>query len=143
MNRILATALVLASTLVIARTASAQEHRVKAVVPFYFTVGNFTLPPGTYTIDSAASSPDVLVLRNLDKGMKVVAMGRSNQGNPERVSALVFRKYGAQYFLRQIRTEGASINVDFSATKAEKRARERIEMAGRFVDDPVLVALNQ
>ena len=143
MNRILAIALIFASTLFVAGTSSAQEHRVKVTVPFYFTVGDFTVPAGTYMIDSAANAPDVLVLWNLQKGIKVVTTGRPNQSNPERISALVFHKYGNQYYLSQIRTEGASINVDFSATKAEKMARARIEMAGRFVDDPVLIALNQ
>ena len=67
MNRMLAIALVLASTLIAAGTSSAQEHRVKVTVPFYFTIGDFTVPAGTYMIDSAASSPDVLVLREPDE----------------------------------------------------------------------------
>jgi hypothetical protein len=142
MKRILAIALVLISTLVVG-TSSAQEHRVKAIVPFYFTVGDFTLPPGTYTISSAANSSDVLVLRNLDKDIKIVATGRSNQSNPQRVSVLVLHKYGNQYFLSQIRSEGASINVDFPTTKAEKRAWTQFTVAGRFVDDHVLIALNR
>jgi hypothetical protein len=143
MKRILAIALVLASTLVVAGTSSAQDHRVKATVPFRFTVEDFTLPPGTYTIDSAANSPDVLVLRNLEKDIKIVSMGRANQSNPQRVSALVFHKYGTQYFLSQIRSEGASINIDLSATKAEKMARTQVLVAGLSVDDRVLIALNR
>jgi hypothetical protein len=148
MKRILAIALVLASTLVVAGASSAQEHRVKATVPFNFTVGDFTVPAGTYTVDSTAISPDVLVLRNVDKDIKIVTTGRSNQSNPQRVSALVFHKYGNQYFLSQIRSEGASINVDFPVTKAEKRAWTRVtwtqaKLAEPIVSDPVLIALNQ
>ena len=59
MQRILAIALVLVSTLFVAGTSSAQEHRVKATVPFSFTVGDFTLPAGTYTIGSSANSPEI------------------------------------------------------------------------------------
>lgn len=143
MKRILAIALVLVSTLFVTGTSPAQQHRVKVTVPFSFTVGDFTLPAGTYTIDSAANAPDVLVLRNLIKDVKIVASGRSNQSNPQRISALVFHHYGNQYFLSQIRTEGASINVDFSTTKAEKRARAQYTIAGRTVDAPVLIALNR
>lgn len=143
MKRILAIALVFASTLFILGTSSAQQHRVKATVPFDFTIGDFTAPAGTYTIDSAANSPDVLVLRNLAGDIKIVATGRPNQSNPERVSVLVFHKYGNHYFLSQIRSEGASLNVDFLATSAEKRARARYTVAGRLVDDPVLIALNR
>lgn len=143
MKRILAIALVLSSTQFVAGTASAQQYRVKATVPFSFAVGDFTVPAGTYTIDSTWNSPDVLVLRNWDKDVKIVATGRANQSNPGRVSALVFHKYGTQYFLSQIRSEGASINIDFTATKAEKMARARVQVAGRSVDDSVLIALNQ
>jgi len=143
MKRILALALVLVSTLFVAGTSSAQEHQVKAFVPFGFTVGDFTVPAGTYTIDSAANSPDVLVLTNWDKGAKVTITGRANQGNPQRISALVFHHYGDQYFLSQIRSEGASINVDLSVTKAEKKAWGQFTVAGRVVNDPVLIALNR
>jgi hypothetical protein len=140
MKRILAIALVLASTLVVAGTSSAQEHRVKATVPFSFTVGD--------TIGSSANSPDVLVLRNLVKDIKVVTTGRSNQSNPQGIDALVFHMYGGHYFLSQIRSEGASMNIDFSATKAEKRAWTQVtwtqsKLAEPIVNAPVLIALNQ
>jgi hypothetical protein len=148
MKRILAIALVLASTFVVAGTSSAQQHRVKATVPFNFTVGDFTLPPGTYTIDSTWNSPDVLVLRNWDTGIKVVTTGRSNQSNPQGVNALVFHHYGNQYYLSQICSEGASMNIDFSATKAEKKAWSLVtwtqaQLGEPIVNDRVLIALNQ
>jgi hypothetical protein len=143
MQRILAIALVLVSTLFVAGTSSAQEHRVKATVPFSFTVGDFTLPAGTYTIGSSANSPDVLVLRNLEKNIKIVTTGRSNQSNPQNIDALVFHTCGNKYFLSQIRSEGASINIDFSATRAEKRAWTQYTVARRLVDAPVLIALNR
>ena len=57
MNRILSIALVLASTLAAAGTSSAQDHKVKATVPFNFTVGDKTVPAGTYTISSSPNSP--------------------------------------------------------------------------------------
>src|ERR1017187_2201006 len=148
MKRILAIALVLVSTLVVAGTSSAQEHRVKVRVPFCFTIGHRTLPAGTYTIVSTANSPDVLVLRNWEKDIQVVATGRSNQSNPQRLDALVFHQYGNHYFLSQIRSEGASMNIDFSTTKAEKRAwtqvsRTQSKLAEPIVNAPVLIALNQ
>lgn len=147
MKRIFAIALVLVSTFAVTGTSSAQDHRVKATVPFYFTVGDFTLPPGTYTIGSAANSPDVLILRNLEKGIKVVSIGRANQGNPQRLDALVFNHYGDQYFLSQIRSDGTAMNVDFSPTKAEKIAWTRItwtqaQLGKPSVNAPVLIALN-
>lgn len=148
MKRILTIAFVLVSTLIAAGTSWGQNHRVKATVPFRFTVGDFTLPAGTYTIDSAANSPDVLVLRNLQKGIQIVATGRSNESNPQRLDALVFNHYGGQYFLSQIRSDGAAMNVDFSASKAERLAWTRVtwiqaQSGNPVANAPVLIALSR
>jgi len=147
MKNILAIALVLASTLTAAATASAQDRRIQATVPFSFTVGSTTLPAGTYTIGSNASTPDVLNVSNWQKGVSILTAGRANQSNPERADVLVFHKYGDQYFLSQIRTDGASMNVDLTPSKAEAKARKQSEEAGsveaRVVSAPVLIALNQ
>jgi hypothetical protein len=82
------------------------------------------------------------------KDIKVVTTGRSNQSNPQGIDALVFHMYGGHYFLSQIRSEGASMNIDFSATKAEKRAWTQVtwtqsKLAEPIVNAPVLIALNQ
>jgi hypothetical protein len=149
MKNILAIALVLASTLATAGTLSAQDHRIQANVPFSFTVGDQILPAGTYTIGSNPSTPDVLTLTNWEKNVNVITIGRANQSNPERANSLVFHKYGDRYFLSQIRSEGASVNVDLTATKAEKRARDQAQEAARTeeaqapVSAPVLIALNR
>jgi hypothetical protein len=143
MKRILATALVIASTLVAAGASFAQDQQLKATVPFNFTVGDSTLPAGTYTVGANTYSPDVLALRNREKHINILTIGRSDESNPRKVDVLVFHKYGNQYFLSQIRSEGASLNIDFTVTKAEKRARTQVEEAGLSVNDPVLIALNQ
>jgi hypothetical protein len=142
MKRILAIALVLASTLVATGISSAQDNRLQATVPFSFTVGGNTLPAGTYTIGTAAGGSDILTLNNWQKGVNILAVGQPDSYNPKKANVLVFHKYGNQYFLSEIRSEGASMNIDFAVTKAEKKARTQVEEAGRFVDDPVLVALN-
>jgi hypothetical protein len=143
MNRILSIALVLASTLAAAGTSSAQDHQVKATVPFNFTVGDSTVPAGTYIISSSPNSPYLLSLQSWEKHVNILAMGQTEDSNPKRANVLVFHKYGDQYFLSQIRSDGgASMNIDFSPTKAEKKARTQVEEAGRYVNDPVLIALN-
>ncbi len=142
MNRILSIVLVLASTLAAAGSSSAQEMVVKATVPFNFTVRDHTLPAGTYRISSPFNSANVLALSNRDKNAYLLTMGRAYQANPKHADVLVFHKYGNQYFLSQIRSKQGSINIDLPVTKAEKRVRTQVEEAGRFVDDPVLIALN-
>jgi hypothetical protein len=141
MKNVTAIALFIASTFIAAGSAPAQDHLVKAAVPFSFTVGDQTLPSGTYTIDSRMTSPNLLAIRNWDKKINILTMGHSDQSDPRSENTLVFHKCGDQYFLSDIHSEGASINVHFPTTKAEKRARAEVEEAGLHVNDPVLIAL--
>jgi hypothetical protein len=141
MKNIVAIALFVASTFA-AGSAPAQDYVTKATVPFSFTVGSQTLPPGTYTIGTPPTSPNLLAIRNWDKKVNMLSLCLPNQGNPGHDNTLVFHKYGDQYYLSEVRSEGASIDVRFPMSKAEKRARAQVEEAGIFVNDPVLIALN-
>jgi hypothetical protein len=141
MKNIAAIAFLIAATFTAAGSASAQDAGVKATVPFNFTVGDLALPSGTYTIRSSMPTPGALVIRNWDAKVAVISLGEPTQGNNMQDNTLVFHKYGSQYFLSEIRSEGASMNVHFAATKAEKRARAQAEEARLVVDDPVLIAL--
>jgi len=141
MKNIAAIALFVVASFIATGPAHAQDYTVKATVPFNFTVGASTLPSGTYTIGSRTTTPAVLSIRNWDKQVSILSMGLPNQSNPGRNNILVFHKYGNQYFLSDIRSEGAAMNLHFPTTKAEKRAKAQVEEAGLFVDDPVLIAL--
>ena len=143
MKTIAAIAFFIVATFAAADPASAQDHLLKATIPFSFTVGGQTLPSGTYTIGSGVTNPNVLAIRNWDKKVNILSMGQPNQGNSERDNTLVFHKYGNQYYLSEIRSEGASIDVRFPESKAEKRAKAQVEEAGLSVNDPVLIALNR
>jgi hypothetical protein len=142
MKRIAAIALFVASTLLTAGSAVAQDHRVKATVPFNFTVNNSWLPAGTYTIGSNASTPNVVSIRDQAKGVHILAMGPTDPRDSEEVGKLVFHRYGSQYFLSEIRCGSASMNLHFPATKLEKKARTQMQEAGLRVSDDVLIALN-
>jgi hypothetical protein len=142
MKNIAAIAFLIVATFIAAGSASAQGYQAKATVPFNFTVGDQALPSGTYTIGSGMTTPNLLAIRNWDKKVNILSMGLPNQGNPGHDNTLVFHKYGNQYYLSEIRSEGASIDVRFPVSKAEKRARAQAEEARLFVDHPVLIALN-
>ena len=141
MIRIAAFALVIAATFTATGSAIAQDHRAKANVPFTFTVGDKTLPAGEYIVTSSPSSPNLIAISNWYMRLNVQAMGQPDQTNPERANVLVFHRYGNLYFLSEIRSDVASINIDFAASKAEKKTRAQVEEAGRAVNDPVLIAL--
>jgi hypothetical protein len=141
MKNIAAIALFIAANIIAAGPASAQSQTVKATVPFNFTVGDQSLPSGTYTIGSSVTSPDLLTLRSWENRVNIMTLGHPDQNNPKNADELVFHKYGNQYFLSDIRSANSSMNIHIAATKAEKRARKQVEEAGLFVSDPVLIAL--
>jgi hypothetical protein len=142
MKRIFAIALLAAATFISAGNAFAQDNTVKANVPFSFTVGNYTLPAGTYTISSVNNSPTLLNI-NCYKGAHAMGLGQPDQNNPKHANELEFHHYGDQYFLSEIRTADSSMNLHFATTKAEKRARAATQVATSRVNDPVLIALNK
>ncbi len=141
MKNIAAIALVIVATFIAAGPAPAQDRVVKATVPFNFTVGEQTLPSGTYIIGPTSTAPNLITMRNWDKHVAVMSLGQSGQSYRGTDNTLVFYQYGGQYFLRDIHSEGASMHVHFTPSKAEKRAKSQVEEAGRFVNDPVLIAL--
>jgi hypothetical protein len=97
---------------------------------------------GTYTIGSDINSPSLLNVRS-KSGQGMYAMGSPNQANPNHENVLVFHKYGDQYYLSEIRTEAADLNVHFAPSKEEKRARTQALEAGNRVDGLFMLALNQ
>ncbi len=143
MKRIVnAIALFVASTFITAGVW-AQDHQVKATVPFNFTVNGTSVPSGKYTIGSESTNPNILNLRDRDKGVNILAMGLPDTRDTDKTGTLIFHRYGDQYFLSEIRCGSASLDVHFAPTKEEKQARKWAEEAGLRVNSDVLIALNQ
>ncbi|HVJ08723.1 MAG TPA: hypothetical protein VM554_10090 [Acidisarcina sp.] len=122
MRRILSViALLAVASFVTANRASAQEHAIKANVPFDFTVGDQLLPPGTYRITSGTSHEVLLEGRGV--GISVFVMGTADYKYADAAPKLVFHKIGDQYFLNEVVSTSASGSVMLLPTKLEKRAR--------------------
>jgi hypothetical protein len=141
MKNIAAIAIFVASTFITAGSARAQRTQVNATVPFNFTVGEQSLPAGNYTIGSALTSPEVLTIRNWDKKINMLSHGEPTLDNSEYGNTLVFHKYGDRYFLSDIYSAGASLNIHFPTTKEEKQAKLQAKEARLSVNDPILIAL--
>ena len=86
-------------------SANGQSHRVKADIPFEFTVGDKALPAGEYAIRSATTGGEAMMIRSEDA--KSVALRLTNaiadKRNVGQVQ-LVFHRYGERYFLAEVWT---------------------------------------
>ena len=141
MKRITAIALFALATLV-AGTAKAQNHSVKATVPFDFAVGNAHIPAGTYTVSSTGSS-SIVRLQNDSAKVNVFGIGFAD-GKQSQTSKLVFDRYGDRYFLREILCARGDMNVQLPVSKSEKWAQQQQQQASlQQSKDEVTVALNE
>ena len=140
MKRITAIAFFVLAALVTAGSAMAQDHAVKANVPFDFTVGNAHVPAGTYTILSTGS-PVIVELRNDSGKVHIFGSAYASGKEPTR-SSLVFDKYGDRYFLHEIRCSTIStMNVDLPVSKSEKSVQRQEASLQQNNRDEIFVAL--
>ncbi len=121
MKRITAIALLAIANFAVAGTSFAQSKAVQAKVPFDFTVGNKVLPSGMYTIEE--ESPWSIVIKNHDKAVERVSVVEQDGKKAASGGKLIFHKYGSQYFLSEILSDQANMNVQVPVSKTEKRVK--------------------
>jgi len=141
MKNIVAIALFVAASFITAGNAIAQDHAVKATVPFNFIVNGSSLPAGNYTLSSDSTTPSILQISDREKGIHAMAMTLGSSSEQPKANVLVFHRYGNQYFLAEIRSEASSMYVRLTPTKQEKRISAETQQAGLRTSDDVMVAL--
>jgi hypothetical protein len=121
MKRITAIALLAIANFAMAGMSFAQSYGVKANVPFDFTVANKLLPAGTYTLHRASTG--LIEIRNHDKPIAVLTIGNQDGNRSPNGGKLVFHKYGDQYFLSEILSDWATMNVSVPRSKTETKVQ--------------------
>lgn len=139
MKQITAIAAILLASLAAVGSASAQDHAAKATVPFGFYAGNTWVPAGTYLMTSSVLSPNVIAIRNTTTSVSLLNVGHPTEKQPGK-NVLVFKKYGEQYFLHEIRCASGNISVGFDPSKREKQARTSEASLGQPTD--IYLAMN-
>jgi len=92
-------------------------------VPFEFTVGNRTLPAGTYTFETVLGTPTendqvgILVVRSLDREHYVALVTDVAQTieTSEKASA-IFRRHAGRVFLSEVREKGKLVGLQLRPT---------------------------
>lgn len=119
---ILAVALLMLSGAAIAQTLG--NSRLVTQVPFEFVIANKIMPAGEWSVQTANMDGRTLMIRNTDEGKSVFA-GSNLDDTKEAASsyALVFKKYGDQYFLSAVRLEGSKTIYRLLESRAEAEIR--------------------
>lgn len=116
---------VVAAFLVLLGVCSAHASlRLRADIPFQFTVGSTTLPAGSYAVTEVATG--VLVIRNEKLGQNAALVSGSVVGAPQEGTDLIFVRTGNNYSLTQVQSYGA---------------REELRAANGSGAQPVVVAV--
>ena len=113
---------VLLGLLLTTASAYAQTIDVRADVPFKFVVAGRAMPKGEYTIRTLDSIDHALSIRG--EGQKPsIFLANSCVSLKSVQTKLVFNRYGDQYFLSEIWTEGTDAGYQLA------RSRRELEMA--------------
>jgi hypothetical protein len=94
---------------------------VKAEIPFSFSVNGATLPPGSYLVTPNLPTPGAIVVRGATR--TVITMLSPRGASENHKPRLVFHRYGDDYFLRQVWSDGGS-GHDLRETSQERDRRE-------------------
>lgn len=95
-------------------------------VPFDFYVGDQLMSAGRYTVKRAMRNTNrTLLIAGDEEGERAAATTAPVVGRAAKQSALVFHRYGGQYFLRGAWTVGDTEGYAFPESKRERAERQQ------------------
>jgi len=110
---------------------SAQSERTGAInIPFSFTVGEKSLPAGEYSFERNRKDSDLVwLVQSRDGDVTALFTTTAVRATETQEKAkLVFHKYGDQYFLSQIWTQGETAGRELLIQGFERQlAKDAIE----------------
>jgi len=129
-----------ALALLVTTAASAQTTiRVRTNIPFSFVVNRATLPPGEYSLESADSLGQVLMISGLNSKSKNLVITRASRSTTVAANTkLIFHRYGDSYFLNEIWVAGNDTGHELPASPREKEVAKDFSM-----ENVVLVAVKR
>lgn len=97
------------------------QSPVRANIPFEFTIGQKVLPAGEYSISNV--SDRVIELHNWEKHVAMLVPATATEYVSQKPHQLVFRVYGDQYFLHEIRGGLGEFTLNIRLSKLEKETQ--------------------
>ena len=129
------TAILSLAVLTVAAAATAQGFDTVTNVPFQFSVGDTSLPRGTYRVSRLPGNLVAFQIRS-EHGGAIVMNQPAGVDEKDASPRLVFHRYGNAYFLREVRMAG-NFGYELPSGQAERDAAERL--ASRARPDVVVV----
>ena len=110
------------STVAGATLAQAQvSDPVEFSVPFAFTVGNSTMPPGAYEIRRDTDNGTVYRIESQKKHIGTLfEVEGTSMNKPPAKTEVVFKRYGEGYVLKSVWEEGSSDGITTVVAEAER-----------------------
>jgi hypothetical protein len=117
--------------------------RVSANIPFDFTVGNKEFKAGRYSVERlfASSTSDALIIRSADNSEAANFNVNKVSGKGKSQARLVFRRYGAQYFLGQVFDGQNSEGYGLLKSKAEREVAKKRDTITQNAVEPEVVTV--
>ena len=127
----------LISSMMVSNAAVAPN--LTADIPFDFIVENRTMPAGRYTI-SETSTRGVIEVSSFDKNTRALVHVSMERGTKRiEASHLEFRRYGDQYFLSSVKTDGLESWMLVPESSNERKAAQDAKyLAGRDVKPQIV-----
>ena len=126
----------LSAMLLVTLVASAQgqsfAYRVKANIPFDFTVGEKKLPAGEYSVGRVGQGSDIAMsITELNGRAKAMRLTYTTVTlHPKKKASLIFHRYGDQYFLFQMWQAGETAGRQFPESASERAQRQLAKGSG-------------
>jgi hypothetical protein len=108
----------------VASTAVGQSNQGDTIanIPFAFTVGNRTLPPGRYTV-TRLSEKALRIANSQNQG--TFALNNKVERRAPESSKMVFHRFGNAYFLSEIWVAGSRTGCRVLPSPSEKELAEK------------------
>lgn len=104
--------------------------RIRANVPFDFTIGERTVPAGEYYF-ARGMYPGSMKIESTDLKTTLFAVyGNGGTNKTGSDNALIFHRYDDRYFLREVQGWEGQFNAKFGPTRAEKEQMARSAVKG-------------
>jgi hypothetical protein len=108
---------------------------VEFTTSFAFTVGNTTMPPGSYEIRRDTDNGTVYRIESAKKHIGTLfEVEPTSMNKPPAKTEVVFKRYGSGYVLKSVWEEGSSEGIETAMVEAE---RHHVKHGGTVTEERI------